>query len=69
MNRLTIEQALVLTGFTNILLVPFRLFHEDLEKRLGRPVLTHEIPSLVEETQEAYREDFMKLVPIDPRAH
>lgn len=62
MKKLTEEQALVLTGFTDTLMVDFSKFHADVEKRLGRPVMTHEFPKLRVAIKEAYRADFMRLV-------
>lgn len=64
-QRLTQEQALILTGFTGIMCVAdFGAFHADVECRLGRPVFVHEFPKLFEtEIKDAYREDFLALIP------
>ena len=63
MHRLTKEQAIILTGFTGISMVDeSAIFHEDVEKRLNRPVLTHEIPTLADEIKQLYSDDFKKLV-------
>lgn len=63
MQKLTKEQAIVLTGFTGICMVSFSDFHEDVEKRLGRPILTHEFIELMEtEVKEAYRADFLSML-------
>lgn len=35
MNKLTVEQAVVLSGFTGLLHGSLNKFHEDLEKRMG----------------------------------
>jgi hypothetical protein len=59
---LTLEQMLIISGFTTTLCCKFDDFHADVEKRLGRPVFTHEFPSLASTIREAYREDFMKLI-------
>lgn len=59
---LTLEQKLIITGFTKTLCCEFHDFHLDVEKRLGRPVQSMEFPSLAPTIQEAYREDFMKLI-------
>lgn len=62
MQKLTKEQAIVITGFTGIMCTPsFSIFHEDAEKRLGRPVFTHEFAAL--DLKDYYREDFLALVP------
>ncbi|ADP02551.1 hypothetical protein [Cronobacter phage EspYZU12] len=63
-QSLTKEQALIITGFTGILCCPFNLFHEDVEKRLGRSVWTHEFGSkeFSAELKDVYREDFMATI-------
>ena len=66
MQKLTKEQAIVITGFTGIMIVnEFRHFHGDVEKRLGRPIFTHEFANekVLEEIKEAYREDFLAMGP------
>ena len=63
MQQLTKEQAIILTGFTGIAMVQNTSdFHEDVERRLGRPVFTHEFADRHGEIKEAYRADFEKLV-------
>ena len=63
MQQLTKEQAIILTGFTGILMVQNTSdFHEDVERRLGRPVFTHEFEDRHGEIKEAYRADFEKLI-------
>jgi len=58
--KFTKEQALVITGFTGYMAVEsFSDFHEDVEKRLGHPVFTHQFPSLREKIKEAYADDFL----------
>lgn len=66
MKKLTKEQALVITGFTGIMVCnSFSDFHEEVEKRMGRPVVTHEMGDkvLFDEIKELFREDFLNLVP------
>ena len=64
MQRLTKEQAIILTGYTGITCCAFHLFHEDVEKRVGRPVFTHELGSeeFMERVRDLYRDDFIALV-------
>lgn len=64
MQKLTQEQALAISGFTGILACKFSDFHEDVEKRLGRPVWTHEFgtKALMLEVKEAYRQDFLDMI-------
>lgn len=65
MDKLTTEQAIVIMGFTGISCVPFHIFHEDVEKRMGRPVWTHEFANkeVAAQAKAAYREDFLALLP------
>ena len=65
MQKLTKEQAIVITGFTGFnACQSFSDFHGDVEKRLGRPVFTHQFGSkeFSEKLQELYRNDFMEMV-------
>jgi len=60
---LTSEQAVIITGYTGVLVGDFKAFHKDLERRLRRPIEVeevYEIPNL----SEYYREDYMKLLPL-----
>lgn len=62
--QLTKEQAIILTGFTGMCMCDFSAFHAEVEKRLGRPVFTHEFASatMTERVKEAFRPDFLRLV-------
>lgn len=62
--KLTREQGLIITGYTGILACDFADFHEDVERRLGRPVFTHEFAfdEVREEIRDAYQDDFAALV-------
>ena len=64
MQKLTKEQAIVITGFTGFMACSFSDFHGDVEKRLGRPVFTHQFGSkeFSKELQELYKTDFMEMV-------
>lgn len=63
MNQLTKEQAIILTGYTNILCCPFSVFQEDVEKRLGRSVFTHEFADemFTDKVRALYVNDFMNI--------
>lgn len=63
MNKLTKEQANIISGYTGYLCSNFKHFHEDVEKRLGHPVFTHEFGSedFTMKLQRLYRDDFMKI--------
>lgn len=64
LQKLTKEQAIVITGFTGVMACSFSDFHEDVEKRLGRPVYTHEFANkeLTNLVKEIYTDDFMAMV-------
>lgn len=63
MQQLTKEQALIITAFTGVMSCPFSDFHEFVEKRLGRPIWTHEMgsPEFWEEIKQATKEDFLSI--------
>jgi len=64
MKKFTKEQAIIITGFTGKLACRFSDFHGDVERRLGRPVFTHEFGNqkFAEEVEELYRRDFLEMV-------
>jgi hypothetical protein len=65
MGSLTIEQGIIITGYTGILTCKdFSIFHKDVEKRIGRPIWTHEFADteFAKEIKELYKEDFLKLI-------
>ena len=70
MDKLTLEQAVIISAYTGFALCPFSAIHEEVEKRLGRPVFTHELPSIYEsEIMPAFRDDFIAMcVEISPRS-
>jgi hypothetical protein len=61
--KLTLEQAIIISGYTGISACPFNKFHEDVERRLGHPVWTHQFADrdMVQKIQEAYRDDFISM--------
>jgi hypothetical protein len=62
MDKLTLEQAVVISAYTGYMLCPFSAIHEEVEKRLGRPVFTHEFPSIHEsDIMPAFRDDFVAM--------
>lgn len=62
-QKLTKQQAIIITGYTGILACDFSSLHKDLEKRFNRPVFIHELPQL--NYSEKYTEDFLKICNID----
>lgn len=60
--KFTNEQALAITGFTGIAACNFGDFQADVEKRLGRPVFTHEFGDaqfVNEVVKPLYRDEFI----------
>ena len=57
------ERAIVMayTGACMLTEDKFHIFHEYVEKLMGRPVYTHELYSLADEIKEKSKEDFIKL--------
>ena len=64
MTKLTLEQAIVVTGYTGKLACAFADFHRDVEIRLGRPVYTHEFGSreFADQLAELYKPDFLSMI-------
>lgn len=64
-QKLTKEQAIVITGFTGITACNFGDLHEDVEKRMGHPVWTHMFgdKDFVQKVKDLYRADFIAMVP------
>lgn len=62
-KTLTPEQAVVVSAFTGYHVGDFAKMHKAVEEKLGRPVWTHEFPSLKDEIREAFRDDFIAMNP------
>lgn len=62
-KRITKEQAIIISGYTGYLACEFALLHEDVEKRMGRPVFTHEFGSelFTEQLRDLYRVDYLAI--------
>ncbi len=67
MKKFSKEQAIVITGFTGKLACKFSDFHGDVEKRMGRPVFTHEFGNkeFAKKIEELYRGDFLEMVGVE----
>lgn len=62
MQKLTLEQAIVVSGYTGVLCCPsFGLLHEDIERRVGGPVSMFELMD-IKSIRHLYREDFMAMI-------
>ena len=60
---MTTEERIIVSAFTGYLLCEFSKVHEYVEKKLGRPIWTHEFADerLWEEIREKCRDDFVAL--------
>lgn len=65
MDRLTAEQAAVISAYTGFLIGDFSAMHAYVEKIMGRPVWTHEMgsESVQDEIRKRARADFLALNP------
>ena len=63
MQKLTNEQAAVISAFTGKLAGPFSDMHEYAERVLGRPIFTHEFASkkVADELAAAAKPDFIAM--------
>lgn len=59
--KFTKEQAIIVSAYTGVMACNFSDMHGEVEKRLGRPVFTHEFPALSEKIRELFREDFISM--------
>ena len=68
---LTVEQAVIIAGYTGILTGSFSDLHADVERRLGRGVQTAEfgMKSFKAELQDLYRADFVVISPYNPKGN
>lgn len=66
-QKLTKEQAVIISGFTGILCGEFSDFHADVEKRLGRGVQTFEFgfKEFATEVKKLYEADFIEIGTVD----
>lgn len=71
---MTHRQRAVFQLNTELLCMPFDVFHEAIEKALGRPVWTHELVNKEQLCAELYGdapppslEDIMSMIPADKR--
>ena len=60
---MTKHEAIVVSAYTGFLMCDFGDVHEYIEKKLGRPILTHEFAdkSIWEEIMEKTKPDFLKI--------
>jgi hypothetical protein len=66
MKKLTKEQAIIISAYTGFLICDFGDMHAEVEKRVGRPVWTHEFGNkqFADVTvRELFKDDFVALAP------
>ena len=63
MQKLTKEQAIIISAYTGFIACEFSDLHKAVEKKIGRPLWTHQFGSeeLMEEIRDAFREDFLAI--------
>ena len=61
--KLTKEQAIIVSAYTGVTAMNFGFVHEAVEKKLGRPVWTHEFADkeFTQKVQDAFRADFLEI--------
>jgi len=60
-QKLTKEQAIVVSAYTGFLCCDFSDMHKAVEKKFGHLVFTYEFASNGEQVCKAFKEDFLKL--------
>jgi hypothetical protein len=69
MKPLDLDQAVVISAYTGIMCCSFSDMHKEVEKRLGRPVFTHEFARkdlFEKEIKPAFKDDFLALCNTAP---
>lgn len=66
-DKLTKDQAVIITAFTGVLCCDWRDFHAYAERALGRPVFSHEFGTTqtMAELREMVRLDFLAMLPVE----
>lgn len=58
---MTKREAAIVSAYTGYLIGEFKDFHAYVEEIMGRPVFTHELPSIAEELKYKSKKDFMSI--------
>ncbi len=64
---MTKREAAVISAYTGMLIGEFEDFHAYAEEVMGRPIFTHEFPSIAEELKEKSKSDFMSIKITDSK--
>lgn len=67
MQKLTLEQAIIVSGYTGFLCCNFSDLHQDVEKRIGHPVWTHQFADkeMRKKIEALYKDDFIAICTDD----
>lgn len=58
---MTKREAAIVSAYTGYLIGEFSDFHAYVEEIMGRPVFTHELPSIAKELKDKSKKDFMSI--------
>lgn len=61
---MTDKERAIIMAYTGVAMLcgdKFNIFHKYVEQLMGRPVFTHELPSLADEIKEKAKSDFVLL--------
>lgn len=64
MQKLTKEQAIIISAYTGVLCCNFTDLHEYIEKVMGRPVFTHELGDGLfwDDLRDKIKKDFLSMI-------
>lgn len=62
---MTKREAAIVSAYTGYLIGEFKDFHAYAEEVIGRPVFTHELPSIAEELKYKSKKDFMSIKVVE----
>lgn len=57
------QERIIISAYTGVVMCKFEDIHRYIQKKLGRPILTHELAldNIEEEIREKTRDDFLSL--------
>ncbi len=63
MQKFIKDQAIIISGYTGIMACKFGDFHEDVKKRIGHPVWSHQFgdKEFADKVKEMYKTDFIAM--------
>lgn len=62
-RKMTKQEKIIVSAYTGVLMCDFDDVHEYIQKKLGRPVFTHELADkdIQKEIEEKTKEDFLEI--------